>query len=102
MSLLKKRQPDQLDQIYLRLGIEQIKDDIVIMDDGTIAALLSIKPINFEGLPEQRRLESAAHFNRWLDTLNYPIQIVGRTVNKDLLKEVDILLSKLENHIKKL
>lgn len=77
------------------LGIDTIKDDTAILNDGTMVAVLRINPSS-----DSRKAE--AHFRLWLESIDYPVQVTARTVNADIVQQCEILMSSLENHLKQL
>jgi hypothetical protein len=97
MSMLKKKKEFSP---FTYLGIDHVKDDVAILEDGAMVALLRVKPFAAESFSEKKHTEAMAYFQHWLDTLEYPVQIVGTTVNKDVVKQADIVLSRVENLIK--
>lgn len=66
------------------LPIEDIIDDIVLLKDGSCAALMKVSSVNFNLLsePEQSALISA--YGGILNSLNFPIQIVIQSTTKDV------------------
>ncbi|HBR80657.1 MAG: hypothetical protein UX09_C0010G0004 [Candidatus Uhrbacteria bacterium GW2011_GWE2_45_35] len=79
-SVLK---PSQATQRFL--DISEIRDDVVIMKDGTLRAVLMVSSINFalKSIDEQQAIVQA--YMSFLNGLEYPIQIViqSRKMNID-------------------
>lgn len=67
------------------LDIAEIKDDVVVLKDKSLRAVLAVSSINFalKGEDEQNALISA--YAQFLNTLEYPVQIViqSRKLNID-------------------
>ncbi|MDO8505881.1 MAG: TraC family protein [bacterium] len=67
------------------LDIAEIKDDLVVLKDKSVRAVLAVSSINFalKGEDEQNALISA--YAQFLNTLEYPVQIViqSRKLNID-------------------
>ncbi|MBU1034347.1 conjugal transfer protein TraC [Patescibacteria group bacterium] len=67
------------------LDIAEIKEDIVIMKDGTLRAVLLVSSINFslKSVDEQNAIVQA--YMQFLNGLNFPIQVViqSRHINID-------------------
>lgn len=67
------------------LDIAEIKDDIVVMKDGTMRAVLLVSSINFalKSVDEQNAIVQA--YMQFLNSLDFPIQIViqSRRMNID-------------------
>ncbi len=66
------------------MDIKSIRADAVFLGDGKVLGLLKIVPINFGVLSEQDRDTVIYGFLEFLNSLNFPIQIVMRSVNLDL------------------
>ncbi len=82
------------------LGIQEIRDDSVILKDGSVYCVLNIKPINLSKVNSDKRLAIISHFRNWLSSLTYPVQIVGKTINCDLNDMINIFISTTEHQIK--
>ena len=67
------------------LQIAEIRDGIVIMDDGSFRSVVMVKSINFDlmSLQEQEAVESG--YQGFLNSLYFPIQIFIRSQKVDLL-----------------
>ena len=67
------------------LDISEIKEDVVVMKDGTIRAVLLVSSINFalKSIDEQNAIVQA--YMQFLNSLDFPIQIViqSRKMNID-------------------
>ncbi len=66
------------------LQIAEIRDGIVIMNDGSFRSVLMLKSINFDlmSLQEQEAVESG--YQQFLNSLYFPIQIFVRSQKVDL------------------
>jgi len=88
---LAKKKPKFSTQQYL--DIAEIHDDLVILRDGTVRAVLLVSSINFalKGEDEQNALIQA--YISFLNSLDFPLQIViqSRYLN------IDRYLDKLNN-----
>jgi len=75
------------------LDIAAIRDGVIVMRDGTLRAVLMVSSINFALKSEQEQEALVGSYVSFLNTLEYPIQIVvqSRKMNIDaylqLLKE---------------
>jgi len=76
------------------LEIEDIKEGIVILKDGGACLVIAVTSINYDLLSEKEQEAIVYAYASLLNSLNFPIQIVIRTQQKDvsaylnLLKEV--------------
>lgn len=58
------------------LDIAEIKDDVVIMRDGTIRAVLLVSSINFALKSEEEQNAIVSSYVGFLNNINFPVQIV--------------------------
>lgn len=73
------------------LDIEDIRDDLVILKNGSVGVVLETNAMNFELLAEQEQDANIFNFGNLLNSLTFPVQIVIRTVSTDITKYVDQL-----------
>ncbi|MDD4937899.1 MAG: hypothetical protein PHX34_02665 [Candidatus Shapirobacteria bacterium] len=66
------------------LPIEDIIDDIVLLKDGSCAAVMQISSVNFDLLSETEQSAMVAAYGGILNSLNFPVQIVIRSNIKDI------------------
>ena len=66
------------------MDIKTIQGNSVFLKDGRILGTIRVKPINFAVMSEQDRDTVIYGFLNFLNALNFPIQIVMRSVNLDL------------------
>lgn len=86
------------------LDIAEIRDDMVILKDGTVRAVLLVSSINF-ALKSQDEQEAVIQaYITFLNSLNYPVQIViqSRQMNIDnYLESLSDYRKKTENELLK-
>lgn len=66
------------------MGIRSIRADTVFLKDGRALGVVRIKPINFGILSKEDQDSVIYGFLGFLNALNFPIQIVMKSVNLDL------------------
>lgn len=66
------------------LEIEDIKDDLVLLRDGTCCLILQVSAINFGLLSEEEQEAIIAAYASLLNSLSFPIQIVIISRRKDV------------------
>jgi len=66
------------------LPIAGIQDGVVIMGDGSVRAVIKVEPINFELKSEQEQNGIIYSYQAFLNSLEYPIQIVIQSKKLDL------------------
>jgi hypothetical protein len=99
ISFLKKpRKMGYLDNSMKKFfGIKKIEKDSVYFQNGSVKAIVHVQPINFNILSTNQRKAIIASYKEFLHSLDFPIQIVMRTVNLDL----EDYLQKLHEKAKK-
>ena len=75
--------PSASSQRYL--DIAEVKEDVVVMRDGTLRAVLLVSSINFALKSEDEQNAIIAQYVSFLNTLDFPLQIViqSRRLNID-------------------
>jgi len=66
------------------MNIKSIRGDAVFLKDGKSLALVKVTPINFGTLSEEDKDTVIYGFLEFLNSMNFPMQIVMRSVNLDL------------------
>ncbi|MFA5126887.1 MAG: hypothetical protein WC465_02710 [Patescibacteria group bacterium] len=67
------------------LDIAEIRDDMVVLNDGTVRGVLLVSSINFDLKSEDEQAAIISGYVSFLNTLDYPLQIViqSRPLNID-------------------
>lgn len=73
------------------LPIEDVKDDLVILKDGSCALLLSVSSMNFDLLSEKEQEAIIFAYGGLLNSLTFPVQILVRSQRKDISSYLQIL-----------
>lgn len=82
------------------LQIAEVRDGIVIMNDGTFRAVVMCKAINFDLMSPQEREAVEFAYQGFLNSLTFPIQIFMRSEKVDLkpyLKKLDKIRTRQDN-----
>lgn len=82
------------------LQIAEIRDGIVIMNDGSFRSVLMVKSINFDLMSPQERESVEYSYQGFLNSLYFPIQIFIRSQRVDLrpyLERLDKIRSEHDN-----
>ena len=58
------------------LRISEIKNDTVVLDDGTIRAILAVSSTNFDLKSQEEQNSIIVGFQRFLNSLEFPVQIL--------------------------
>lgn len=73
------------------LEIAEIRDDLVIMKDGSVALILRVSAVNF-GLLSEREQEAIIYaYAGLINSLNFTIQILVRSQKKDISHYLTLL-----------
>lgn len=73
------------------LPVDDIRDDIVIMKDGSMAIILQTSAVNFDLLSETEQLAIIGSFAALLNSLSFSIQIVIRSKRLDISNYIHLL-----------
>ncbi len=78
-------------QSFLR--ISEIKNDVVVLDDGTLRAILSVSSTNFDLKSQEEQNAIIYNFQRFVNSLEFSIQILMQSRKM----EIGSYLEKLKN-----
>ncbi|MDD3679252.1 MAG: TraC family protein [Candidatus Shapirobacteria bacterium] len=73
------------------LPIEDIRDDLVVLKDGSAALILQVNAINFSLLSEKEQDAIIYAYAGLLNSLNFSIQIIIRSQKKDITGYLSLL-----------
>ena len=82
------------------LQIAEIRDGIVIMNDGSFRSVIMVKSINFDLMSPQEREAVEYSYQGFLNSLYFPVQIFIRSQKVDLgpyIEKLDKIRSEHEN-----
>lgn len=82
------------------LHIAEIRDGIVIMNDGSFRSVIMAKSINFDLMSPQEREAVESSYQRFLNSLFFPIQISMRSERVDMrpyMEKLDKIRSEQDN-----
>jgi hypothetical protein len=88
---MKKEKKTTISSTQMFLDIVEIRDEVVILRDGTIRAVLLVSSINFalKGEDEQNAIIQA--YVSFLNSLDYPLQIVIQSRKLDIDNYLEML-----------
>ena len=66
------------------LKLEEIRDDLVVMKDGTLRAILAVSSTNFDLKSEEEQNGIIYAYQRFLNSLEFPVQIVMQSRRMDI------------------
>lgn len=73
------------------LPIQEVKDDVAILKDGSMAVVLQTNAVNFGLLSENEQLAIISAFAALLNSLSFSIQIVIRSKRLDISSYLNLL-----------
>lgn len=75
------------------LQLSELRDNMVIMADGTFRAVITCKSINFDLMSASEKEGVEYSYQSFLNSLNFPIQIVVRSQRVDIGPYIDRLIA---------
>lgn len=87
----QKAPSDTTTQRYLPFS--EIRDNMLIMKDGSTRMVIKVKAINFNLKSEEEQDSIIYSYQRFLNSLRFPIQIIVRSLKVD----IDSYINKLKN-----
>ncbi|MEI6228498.1 MAG: hypothetical protein WCP11_00500 [Candidatus Saccharibacteria bacterium] len=73
------------------LLLSEVRDDMVIMSDGSFRAVIACKSINFDLMSSREREGVEYSYQNFLNALNHPVQITIRSQRVDIAPYLDKL-----------
>ena len=80
------------DKLKAFVGIKEVKDNIIYTLDNRKIAILKIEPVNFSIKPQGTQEAIIGSFQKFLNSLDFPIQIIMNTESlnlSDYFKEIE-------------
>ena len=87
------------------VSIADIQDSIVLLQNGSLRAVIEVSSINFELRSEEEQIGILQNFQRFLNSIDFPLQMVvnSRQLNMDeYLKMVDGVAEAATNELLKI
>jgi hypothetical protein len=75
------------------LQLSEIRDSMVIMIDGSFRAVIACKSINFDLMSDREREGVEYSYQNFLNSLNFPVQILVRSQRVDIGPYIDKLVN---------
>ena len=75
------------------LKLSEVRDSMVIMADGSFRAVITCQSINFDLMSEREREGVEYSYQNFLNSLNFPVQILIRSQRVDIGPYIDKLLT---------
>jgi len=75
------------------LQLSEVRDSMVIMVDGSFRAVVACKSINFDLMSDREREGVEYSYQNFLNSLNFPVQILVRSQRVDIGPYIDKLIN---------
>lgn len=85
----KKKTAGKSTQSFLKLS--EIKNDCVVMEDGTLRAILNVSSTNFDLKSQEEQNSIIFSYQRFLNSLEFPVQILMQSRKMEVSGYIDKL-----------
>jgi len=92
----KKGAPAASTQLFLNIG--EIKDNVVVLKNGGLRAILQTSSVNFNLKSEEEQNSIIYAYQSFLNTLDFPIQIVIQSRKLDIDKYIENVKEAASRH----
>ncbi len=87
-----KQAPKNANSTQNTLQLSEVRDNMVIMIDGSFRAVIRCKSINFDLMSDKEREGVEYSYQNFLNSLNFPVQILVRSQRVDIGPYIERLL----------
>ena len=87
----KGKKSDQLYNTETMLPISEIQDNTVILKDGWLRAIIKVEWLNLDLRNDDETLMVLEQYKRFINSLDFPIQILIRNTYLDLTQYIDYM-----------
>lgn len=91
-NMVSKPTPKNPNSTQSTLQLSEVRDGMVIMIDGSYRAVVTCKSINFDLMSDREREGVEYSYQNFLNSLNFPIQILVRSQRVDIGPYIDKLV----------
>lgn len=85
---IQKRDPNTAQSALL---VSELRENMVIMSDGSFRVVVTCKSINFDLMSAREREGVESSYQAFLNSLNFPVQILIRSQRVDIAPYLDLL-----------
>jgi len=90
---VSKPVPNNPNSTQSTLQLSEVRDNMVIMIDGSMRAVVACKSINFDLMSDREREGVEYSYQNFLNSLNFPVQILIRSQRVDISTYLDKLVT---------
>jgi len=87
-----KQAPKNPNSTQSTLQLSEVRDNMVVMIDGSMRAVIACKSINFDLMSDREREGVEYSYQNFLNSLNFPVQILIRSQRVDIGPYLDKLI----------
>ena len=88
-----KPTPQNANSTQSTLQLSEMRDGMVVMNDGSFRAVVACKSINFDLMSDREREGVEFSYQNFLNSLNFPVQILIRSQRVDIGPYIDKLVN---------
>jgi len=88
---LTKKQQEQMNTAQSSLLISEIRENMMVMNDGSFRAVVACESINYDLMSNEERDGIEYSYQNFLNTLNFPIQVIIQSRRIDIKPYLDKL-----------
>lgn len=88
-----KNAPKNPNSTQNTLLMSEVREDMVVMADGSFRAVIACKPINFDLMSDREREGVEFSYQNFLNSLNFPVQILVRSRQIDIGPYIEKLVN---------
>ncbi len=99
---MQKKNQTKGNPTHTALRISEVRDDIVIMQDGTLRAVVAVSSTNFDLKSEEEQNGIVYGYQRFLNSLDFPVQILMQSRRLDIadyVGKLKVATSRLTNEL---
>lgn len=87
----KNKKADQVYNTETMLPISEIQEDTVILKDGGLRSIVRVEGLNLDLRNDDETLIALEQYKRFINSLDFPIQILIRNTYLDLTQYIDYM-----------
>lgn len=95
MTIQKNKKSDSVYNTETMLPISEIQDDTIILKDGGLRAIIKVEGINLDLRNNDESLIVLEQYKRFINWLDFPIQILIRNTYLDLTEYIDYMQQRI-------
>ncbi len=92
-SVKSRKKPNQDTSVQRYMPFSEIRDNLIVMKDGSSRMVLKVHALNFNLKSTEEQDAILMSYQRFLNALNFPIQIIIRSLRVD----IESYINKLKN-----